>query len=958
MSAGRSSPVIRDRAAGVRFTLAASAVALALIADFFIRSEEMRWGVAPLIIAVACLSLAATGWRSGSPPESDESGERDGARSPTTRQRRYMNRERSWATVAAIVAVALMYVSLRNFGYAERESLTLAWYSFGAAVALALAAIPALDCRWTALAIRVKESGGLRISLRTVWVWGAVAAILVLGAGLRLYNLEDVPAGLWYDEADNLAAARQYALDPGQTPLYESSTNLPTMFLLPMAAAVKLAGVSMTTGRLVAAAFGLLGIVATFLLARRAFGTSAGLIAAFLVCVMRWDLNWSRIGMHGITGVLFAALTGWLTLRAIQSERASDYAFAGAAMGFGMWFYAPLRVFPAVVGVILLLHLIKARPAFRGFLGRVAIMAAAALFVAAPVVQFAAGDSDRFFERTRTTSLFNITPRADWADRIREGLVEHAMMFTREGDPNPRHNLPEAPMLDRTTGAMFMLGFLFALTRWRRRNVALLALPIWVILMTLPGVLTVPWESPQSLRAILVIPAVATLAALALDMLWRAWREVPWAVVRRLALPATLAILGIVAYSNVNTYFGWQANHPEVYAAFSTDETLMARSQIDRQRLGYSLWVSRQFLHGLTTSLLANHPRYEIIKAPDSMPLDSERVWLGAAAYFEPRERGLWEAMRAYYPKAEFQAVAAPAGGEALFYTGFASRKYLADSQGLDATYTLGGVEVEGGRDSVRDSTWVAAYGPNQYPYRLSLAGALKATEFGEYGFELYGDGAVELNGQLILNSDADKRTARVVLASGLHSLKISGEVWNISDSLGVLWTVPGTVPGGAPAPVPFGNLYRADVRPLGLAGRYYAVGREDGTPDAMVVVPTLDLFHYDPIIPEPYTAIFEGGVAVDEFETRQFRVARHGGGRIALYVDGQLVAQEPPADGIGGDGEVALLAGSHQIKVEYSPERGPSQFEILWAGEDGRFAPIPVESLTPAAEGMMAVVE
>ena len=802
--------------------------------------------------------------------------------------------------------------------------------------------------------MRVRDSGGLRIGLRTVWVWLALAAILVLGAGLRLYNLEDTPAGLWYDEADNLAAARQYALDPGQTPLYEPSTNLPTMFLLPMAAAVKLAGVSMTTGRLVAVAFGLLGIVATFLLARRAFGTSAGLIAAFLVCVMRWDLNWSRIGMHGITGVLFAALTGWLAFRAIHSERTSDYALAGAAMGFGMWFYAPLRAFPVVVGVILLLHLIKARPALRGFAGRVAVMAVAALFAAAPVVQFAANETDVFLERTRTTSLFNITPRSEWADRIGEGLAEHAMMFTREGDPNPRHNLPEAPMLDRITGALFILGFLFALTRWRRRNVALLALPLWVALMTLPGVLTVPWESPQSLRAILVIPAVAALAALALDMLWRAWREVPWTVVRRFALPAILAVLGVVAYSNVNTYFGWQANHPEVYAAFSTDETLMARSQIERQRLGYSLLVSRQFLHGLTTSLLANHPRYEILKSPDTLPLDSQRVWLGAAAYFEPREEGLWEAMRAYYPDAEFEAATAPSGGDTLYYAGFITRKYLSDSQGLDAVYTLGGEQVEGRRDSVQDSTWVAAYGPREYPYRLSLEGTLKVTEFGEYGFELYGDGAVELNGRLILDARTEKKTARVVLAKGLHSLRITGEAWNINDAVGVLWKVPGTVPGGESEPIPFGNLYRAGVRPIGLAGRYYAGGQEDGTPDAMAVVPTLDLFHYAPVIPEPYTAIFEGSVEVDEFETRRFRVERHGGGRIALYVDERLVAREPSGDGVGKEGEVALLAGSHRLRVEYSPEHGPSQFEILWASEDGEFAPIPVESLTPAAEWMM----
>ena len=73
----------------------------------------------------------------------------------------------------------------------------------------------------------------------------------------------------------------------------------------------------------------------------------------------------------------------------------------------------------------------------------------------------------------------------------------------------------------------------------------------------------------------------------------------------------------MVAYLNVDLYFGDQANDPRVYAAFSTDETLMARSQIEQQRRGYSLWVSRQFLLGITGSLLADHPRIELLKVPE-----------------------------------------------------------------------------------------------------------------------------------------------------------------------------------------------------------------------------------------------------------------------------------------------------------------------------------------------------
>ena len=948
------------RAAAIRFTLVGSAVVLALLADHFIRSDDMKWAVAPLVIAVACLAFADTRRAKASgqpaPDTTDERGE------PATfslgRFRLGPNSrfgidlsEGTLGFIAALFAIGLMYVSLRNFAHERPESLTLAWYSFGAAVAVALAAIPAIDNRWSGLIFRLKAAGGLHIDLRSMVPWLILLAILILAAGLRLYNLEDLPAGLWFDEADNLFQAREYARDPGQIPVYAPSTNLPTMFLMPVAAVVKLAGVAITTPRLVAAAFGLLGIVATFLFVRHAFGTSAALIAAFLVVVMRWDLNWSRIGMHGITGVLFAALTGWLTLRAIRTGRTSDYALAGASLGLGMWFYSPFRMFPLVVGFILLMHLIVSRPRIRSYVGNVAILAILALFVAAPVVQYAAENSEQFFERTETTSLFNLTPREEWARQLRASLVSHVLMFNVEGDPNPRHNLPNAPMLDRITGALFLLGFFFALVRWRR--VALFMLPFWVFLMVLPGVFTVPWEAPQSLRSILVIPAVAALAALVSDLLWRTWREVPWHLVRRIALPAVLALLGIVAYLNVDLYFGDQANDPRVYAAFSTDETLMARSQVEQQRLGYSLWVSRQFLFGLTSTLLANHPRVEVLKAPETLPLDSTLVWRGAAAYFEPRERGFWEVMKVYYPDARFSVVTAPTGGDPMYYTGFVSHERLANRQGLDATYTFAGVEVPGRRDSVTDSTWLPNAGPVQFPYRVTLSGSLHVPEYGEYELILdSSDTDVELNGQTVLNSY--KTTSRVALAAGLHSLSITAEVEGPDQSVRVLWVNE----DGQPEPIPFSRLYRGSVRPVGLAGHFFVGDRTSGVPDSMQITPTIDLFHYSPVIPHPYTTIWEGTVQSDMPGPRRFKVNRTHSGEIALYVNNRLIAEDPPNGDSATSGEINLFPGQNALRVEYRSPSDPTQFEVFWALGSDAYRPIPVELLTPAPEQMMRVVE
>lgn len=953
-----------SRAASLRFTLVASAVSLALLAQVFIRGGGLQWAIAPLAVAVACLALESVRARS---KRSDSFPDKDGASSSNQLELdlqassaewgfRFWNVEftrRDLGWIAIIAACLLMSVSLRNFGYERIESHALAWYSFGAAVVLLLVGLAVIDERPARIIRRLKSDGGFRIELRSLAPWLALGAILLMAMAVRLYNLEDMPPGIWYDEADNLLHAQRYARHPGQIPVYEPSTNLPTLFLLPIAALVKLTGTAVTTPRLVAVAFGAAGIVVAFLLVRHMFGVLAGLMAAFFAAFMRWDIIWSRIGMHGITGVLFAALTGWLTLRALRSRRYSDYAFAGASLGLGMWFYSPFRMFPLVVGFMLIHHLAVRRPPFRRFALSVFLMVITALFVAAPVAQFAIDNSEEFFARAQSTSVFTITPRDQWIDQIDESLGEHLMMFNRKGDPNPRHNLPDEPMLDFFMAALFALGFFFALTQWR--NTALFTLPFWVLFMVLPGVLTVPWESPQSLRSILVIPAVVALAAYPLQRLWAAGRASPWSPVRRYALPIMLGILALIAYINVEFYFGDQANDPRVYAEFSTDETLMARSHEEWQRRGYSIWTSRQYLFGAIGEVLGSSPKRETIKPPETLPLDSTQVWNGAAVYFEPREKGFWELTRAYYPDGEFHAVSPPVGGKPLFYTAFVSREQLAEGQGLDVAYTRWNEPVIDNPQPVRESVWHTYDGPDEYPYDLKIEGVLKVSAAGEYEFALDGslDVVVELDGLRILSPH--KPRARVVPALGLHTLSIRGSVTEPDVSVRLLWRPP----GGDLEPIPFSNLYRGNVRPFGAVGRFFEDGDESDIPDAVEITPSMDVFRYFPVIDEPHTAVWEGMLTTKRIGSHKFAVEKVSG-PVKLYIENDLIAQDPPSEEVDREEEMLIGAGTYPIRVEYEArDRGRStMFKVLWQSPDGSMAPIPVESLTPAREHMLRVIE
>ena len=402
------------------------------------------------------------------------------------------------------------------------------------------------------------------------------------------------------------------------------------------------------------------------------------------------------------------------------------------------------------------------------------------------------------------------------------------------------------------------------------------------------------------------------------------------------------AALGGIAFVNINTYFGKQAQDPEVYAAFSTSETLMAHDMVRQQRQGYSLLTSRQFLHSLSVALLADNPHYEAIRAPADIPIDPAKVSLGAAIHLEPREASVYRLLRTYYPDGAFQAIRPPDGGDALLYSAVISRQQLQARQGLSARYSLPDGKVRETVQPTAEAVWLAEVEPDEVPFNLVWEGALHITDPGEYLLVLDGDtdAQVVLDGRRILWRD--QRSVKIRLAVGPHSLEVKGHVQDRARVLRLLWQPP----GGRLEPVPPGNLYNGSVRPVGLAGRFFQAGAESEKPEGMHVTLAMDTFYYDPVVPEPYLAIWDGTLEVSVSGSYRFLVAATG--TVTLFVRGEIVAQSPHTEDVGPSSIVDLEAGIHTIRVEYYSEAPPSAFAVLWAPPKRSSSPSPSSACRP----------
>ncbi len=225
-----------------------------------------------------------------------------------------------------------------------------------------------------------------------------LAAILILGAFVRLWRFGAVPCGLNQDEA--FAAYEAWSLlDSGVDsslhawPVYLTAWGsgmnaLETYLLLPLLA---LFGVHTWVIRLPQVLLALLSLPCAYRLGRRVAGERAGLLFALLLAVCPWHIAMSRWALESnlAPGLLLAGLCCFL--RGTESPRF----FCAAALCWGLSLYAYSAIWP-VMPLLVGLLLLYARPkATRSLLASGLLLLALAL----PLLAFLAvnyGLADEF----------------------------------------------------------------------------------------------------------------------------------------------------------------------------------------------------------------------------------------------------------------------------------------------------------------------------------------------------------------------------------------------------------------------------------------------------------------------------------------------------------------------------------------------------------------------------------
>ncbi|MFN8494177.1 MAG: PA14 domain-containing protein [Caldilineaceae bacterium] len=855
---------------------------------------------------------------------------------------------RWWGVGLLLLAGALGVFALRSFDANLELPALKAWWLYLTSIGLALVAAAALD--WVSKKQFVTlNTAPFTLPLRPLplapspqpGIWPYLLVIFLLAAFMRLWQFKTLPFGVWYDEAENAIQTMRYMATPDAWPIIGNSIiHPPGHYLFLIDLAFRTFGVSIYAVRVVSVAMGLLMVLAGYLVGRELFGRPVGVMLAFLLAVARWPVNVSRFGMYNVSTPLCALLTLGFLLRGLRRGRYFDFALAGFCFGIGFCIYAAFQLFVGVIFLFLLALLIFERKLVLRNWSGLLVMIVVALLVAAPLLLFAREKTDVYFARTKETSLFTEKQPGERLPALLENIRKHLLMYNYRGDPNGRHNLPDAPMLDPYTGALFVLGVGIALWRWRRPRYLLL--PIWLGVMLLGGILSLDFEAPQSLRTIGAMPAVYLLSILPLRELWLLWRREGGRYYPNFVAAPLVILLLVSGYNNFSTYFYRQAVDFAVWNAYSTPETLAANllKGLDDQTEAYLI----SYFHGHPTlNFLARGVRpYHRLETTDHLPLP----WpadKNVALILNADSRALYDDAKRYYPNATFQEFTPPFGGPAVVYYALLTRQDIASVQGLAGSYypnaNWTGQPVQVRQDAMLNFDW-QAQPPLPLPFSAEWDGVLDVTTYGAHQFILNSPGYSELYiGEQQLISGTGQLNGNLVLAEGKHSLRL--RTVGAAGPFNLAWRPP----DHEAEVIPPTALYVAPVTSNGLLGHYYANANWQGQATLARIDPQLAFYFHLPVLNRPYTVEWTGKIAIPQAGTYHFGLESID--ESALWIDQQAVTGGRTPN-VYQENTLNLEKGLHDIRVRFSDRTGHTHINLYWTPPGGNRQIIPAAVLFP----------
>lgn len=388
-----------------------------------------------------------------------------------------------------------------------------------------------------------------------------LSLILGLALLLRLWNLEYAIYRL-VDEIHFFDAVGKlwYSPTPVQILLpHGFIAAFPWLYPFMQMMSSDVLGPGLAALRLPSVFLGLAQVLGVYYVARIAFGSRAGLLAALALAVLPAHLHFSRLGLNNIAEATFAIWGFYALLRGFKSGGQANYAVAGVLFGLTQYFYEGGRLFYALFALLWFLWswLSMGQGWRRPTLRQALIFISGLALVTLPLYYtWVVRDLDLF------PRFAAVGGQLEAPQEISSGDIENALGAVLKQLETPL--LSYVGLSDRSTffggdtafvplliAPIFLLGL--AACVWRPRHPGAALVGAWVLGVAVANSF-IPYV-PQSPRYVVVFPALALAIGLGFDTLALIWREAPQRWRRAGAGLLLLLALGAAGHQIVY-YFG------------------------------------------------------------------------------------------------------------------------------------------------------------------------------------------------------------------------------------------------------------------------------------------------------------------------------------------------------------------------------------------------------------------
>lgn len=398
----------------------------------------------------------------------------------------------------------------------------------------------------------------------------AIALLLVIGGFLRLWDLAQIPCGLFPDQASHGLDA--VLLSHGLVlPVYGGDEGL---FVYFVAIVQFFFGTGIWQVILTSALIGTATVASTYLAIKSLFSRKLAFVTAFILAVSSWHIALSRDGFRAILVPLLITLFIWIVTKAVQAKSDKQklwlYPLATALFALGFYTYYAYVIFAFVLTIIgLVIGITRRQFIVRNLLKHkkiVFLSLLAFVLVIAPIALYVMLFPQEYFSRVGQVSIF--AQSHNLSDRISVLYQNVKATFVgalTTGDLNWRHNASGSPFLPLILTPFFVVGLVVALYRRGKYWVGLLVM----LAMCAPAVMTNDGLPPHGLRLIGTIPFLFFFAALPLTWLL----DLKTSIGKWLGRMVVAAVLLIISWQGYQNYFGQAPYQAHYYYDYRCDLT-------------------------------------------------------------------------------------------------------------------------------------------------------------------------------------------------------------------------------------------------------------------------------------------------------------------------------------------------------------------------------------------------